>query len=155
SVPEASFVDREVFAKLRRLGIVPSELSSDSEFLRRVTIDTIGCLPSPEEVRAFLADTSSDKRAKKIDQLLSHPLHAALWATKFCDITGNNTDLLNGKGGPVTGNKYSQMWYDWFRKRLAENLPYDELVRGVLCATSRDGQRPEEWVRQVQRVDES
>jgi hypothetical protein len=154
-VPEAGFIDREVFAKLKQLGVVPSGLSSDSEFLRRVTIDTIGCLPSPEEVRAFLADQSPGKRAKKIDELLAHRLHAALWATKFSDITGNNTDLLSGKGGPVSGNKFSQMWYDWFRKRLAENVPYDEIVRGVLCATSRDGQTPENWVREVKRIEQA
>src|SRR5262245_23542819 len=90
-VPEVNYIDREVFAKLRRLNIVPSDLASDAEFLRRVTIDTIGCLPSPEEVRTFLADKSPNKRARKIDELLAHPLHAALWATKFSDITGNNT----------------------------------------------------------------
>ena len=93
-MPEVNYIDREVFAKLRRLNMVPSDLSGDAEFLRRVTIDTIGTLPTPDEVRAFLADKRPDKRAKKIDELLAHPLHAALWATKFCDITGNNTDAL-------------------------------------------------------------
>ena len=91
---EVNYIDREVFAKLKRLNMVPSDLASDAEFLRRVTIDTIGTLPTPDEVRAFLADKSADKRAKKIDELLKHPLHAALWATKFSDITGNNTDAL-------------------------------------------------------------
>src|SRR5262249_20820602 len=86
-----NYIDREVLAKLQRLNIAPSELSGDAEFLRRVTIDTIGCLPTPDEVRAFLADKDPNKREKKIDELLAHPLHAALWATKFCDITGNNT----------------------------------------------------------------
>src|SRR5262245_36388693 len=81
NVLEVSFIDREVFARLRLLSMVPSELSSDEEFLRRVTIDTIGQLPSPEDVRTFLADQSPEKRAKKIDELLAHPLHAALWAT--------------------------------------------------------------------------
>src|SRR5262249_43254563 len=94
NVPEVNFIDREVVAKLRRLNVVPSELTDDAEFLRRVTIDTIGGLPSPEEVCTFLADTDPDKRAKKIDKLLSHPQHAALWATRLCDITGNNTDQL-------------------------------------------------------------
>src|SRR5204862_76846 len=90
--PENTYIDREVFAKLRRLNIVPSDLCPDEEFLRRVTLDTIGTLPAPQEVRAFLADKSADKRAKKIDELLAHPMHAALWATKLCDVTGNNTD---------------------------------------------------------------
>lgn len=147
-VAETNFVDREVFAKLKRLNIVPSAPASDAEFLRRVSIDTIGSLPSPDEVRAFLADTDPGKRAKKIDELLQHPLHAALWATKFCDITGNNTDVLE-----LPREKRSKMWHDWFRKRIAENMPYDELVRGVLCATSRDGLAPDEWLKQVKAID--
>jgi hypothetical protein len=150
-IPQVNFIDREVFAKLRRLNIVPSELSSDTEFLRRVTLDTIGTLPSPQEVRAFLADTHPDKRARKIDELLAHPMHAALWATKFCDITGNNTDALENP--PQRKIQLSQMWHDWFRKRLAANVPYDEIVRGVLCATSRDGLSPEEYVKQVKETE--
>jgi len=151
-VPEVSYIDREVFAKLRRLNVVPSELSSDAEFLRRVTIDTIGCLPSPEEVRAFLNDKSADKRARKIDDLLAHSLHAALWATKLCDITGNNTALLmGGKGNQQP--RYSQMWHDWFRQRVAANKPYDEIVRGILGATSRDGKTPEEWIKEVRAIE--
>jgi hypothetical protein len=153
AVPEVNFIDREVFAKLRRLNVVPSELSGDAEFLRRVTIDTVGSLPAPDEVRAFLADRDPDKRAKKIDALLAHPRHAALGATKFCDVTGNNTDRLEQ---PVQLRvKRSQMWHDWFRKRLAENMPYDEIVRGVLCATSRDGLTPEAWIKQVRAIDEA
>src|SRR5262249_45937388 len=93
-VPEVNYIDREGFAKLRRLRIIPSDRAGDAELLRRVTIDTIGSLPSPEDVRQFLADTDPNKRAKKIDALLAHPMHAALWATKFSDITGNNTDSL-------------------------------------------------------------
>lgn len=147
AVPESNFVDREVFAKLKRLKIVPSELCSDAEFLRRVSLDTIGTLPSADEVRAFLADKSPDKRSRKIDELLAHPMHAALWATKFCDITGNNTDLLElpQQNKP----RLSQMWHAWLRKRIAENMPYDELVRGILCATSRDGLTPEEYLKRV------
>jgi hypothetical protein len=152
-VPAAGYIDREVFAKLRRLNIVPSPLSDDAEFLRRVTIDTTGSLPSPDEVRAFLADTDPKKRQKKIEELLASPLHAALWATKFSDITGNNTDSLELPA--ELRPKRSQMWHDWFRKRVAGNMPYDEIVRGVLCATSRDGLSPEEWIRQAKAIDEA
>jgi hypothetical protein len=150
-VPEVNFIDQEVFAKLRRLNMVPSGLSGDAEFLRRVTIDTIGTLPTPEEVREFLADNRPDKRTRKIDELLNHPMHAALWATKFCDITGNNTDALENP--QQRRARLSQLWHDWFRKRLAENVHYDEIVRGVLCATSRDGHTPEEYVKQVKEVE--
>jgi hypothetical protein len=149
---EGGYIDREVFAKLRRLNLVPSRPAGDAEFLRRITIDTIGCLPTPAEVRAFLADKSPAKRAKKIEELLANPLHAALWATKFSDITGNNTNAIRAQKG-ISQAKYSQMWHDWFRKRVAANTPYDEIVRGVLCATSREGRSAEEWLRQRQAIE--
>jgi Protein of unknown function (DUF1549)/Protein of unknown function (DUF1553)/Bacterial Ig-like domain (group 2) len=152
-VPEVNYVDRAVFAKLKRLNIVPSELADDAGFLRRVTIDTIGALPTPDQVRAFVADKDPKKREKKVDELLTHPLHAALWATKFCDITGNNTDALENP--QQTRNKRSQMWHDWLRKRFADNRPYDEIVRGMLCATSRDGKSPEEWLKDEKALEEA
>jgi hypothetical protein len=153
AVAEVNFIDTEVFAKLRRLNILPSELSGDTEFLRRVTLDTIGSLPTPEDVRAFVADKDPNKRAKKIDELLAHPLHAALWATKLCDITGNNTDLLENP--QQLKPKRSQMWHDWFRKRVQENMPYDEIVKGVLTATSREGKPADEWLNHVKEIEEA
>lgn len=151
-VPEVNFIDREVFAKLKRLNIAPSDLCSDTDFLRRVTIDTIGCLPTPDEVRAFLADTKADKRTRKVDELLAHPMHAALWATKFSDITGNNTDALENPQQQRA--KLSQQWHDWFRKRVADNMPYDQIVKGVLTATSREGRTPEDWIGEVKALTE-
>jgi len=150
--PEANYVDREVFARLKLLNMAPSELSSDEEFLRRVTIDTIGQLPTPDEIRAFLADKSPNKRQKKIDELLVHPLHAAMWATKLSDVTGNDTQSLEIPNN--IKSKRSQQWHDWLRKRVQENIPYDEIVKGILCATSRDGKSPEEWIENVKKLDE-
>lgn len=150
--PDAvNYVDGAVFAKLKKLNVIPSELASDTEFLRRVTIDVTGALPTPEEIRSFLTDKSPDKRVKKIDELLKSPRHAALWATKFSDITGNNTQALEQPQDMQM--KRSQMWHDWFRVRLEKNVPYDEIVKGVLLATSLDGMKPEEWLEQVKKVD--
>ena len=151
-VPETNYVDTEVFAKLRMLNMIPSELSSDATFIRRVYIDTVAQLPPPEDVRAFLADTDPKKREKLVDQLLEHPLHAALWATKLSDVTGNNTLALENPQ-PFTP-KRSQMWHDWLRKRVAENVPYDQIVRDILTATSADGMKPEEWLAWVKKIDE-
>ncbi len=142
-VPEANFIDREVFAKLRRLNIVPSELCDDGTFLRRVSIDVAGTLPSPDEVRQFLTDRRQDKRERAIDRLLCDPAHAALWATRFSDVTGNSVDVMDGS--PETRARRAKMWHDWLRRRFAENVPYDQIVRGILCATSRDGEAIDAW----------
>ncbi len=147
-VPEVNGIDKEVFAKLKMLNVVPSELSSDEMFLRRLTIDTIAQLPTPTEVREFVADKDPKKREKAIERLLKHPLHAAVWATKLSDITGNNTDALE-----VPRSKRSQMWHDWLRKRIADNVPYDQMVRDILTATSLDGRKPEEWLKVVKKID--
>ncbi len=152
SVKPVNDIDREVLAKLKLLNMAPSDLASDAEFLRRITIDTIGLLPTPDEVREFLADDSPRKRENKIDELLKHPLHAALWATKLSDITGNNTDALEQPQQLKT--KRSQLWHDWLRKRVAENQPYDELVRDILTATSADGMKPDEFIAFATKVDE-
>ncbi len=146
-------LDDLVSTKLRRLNIEPSGPSSDEEFLRRVTIDTIGSLPTPDDVRAFLADRRADKRSKKIDELLAHPRHAALWAMKFCDITGCNVDTLDGP--PELRAKQAQMWHDWFRVRLAANMPYDRIVRGILLATSREDLDVKSWIARERALDQS
>jgi len=120
-VETVNYIDREVQAKLKAMNVVPSEKSADLEFLRRLYVDTIGSLPTPEEARQFVSDTDPNKREKKIDELLAHPLHAALWATKFSDITGNNTDALEQPQN--LKNIRSQQWHDWLRRRLSDNVP--------------------------------
>jgi len=150
-VPEVNDIDREVFAKLKMMNVVPSDLSSDEMFLRRVYIDTIAQLPPADVVREFVADKDPKKREKMIDKLLAHPLHAAVWATKFSDITGNNTDALEQPA--QLRPKLSQMWHDWLRKRVADNVPYDQMVRDILTATSVDGQNPEEWIAFVKKIE--
>ena len=128
-------VDELVVKKLKKLGIVPSAPADDAEFLRRVSLDITGTLPSAEEVRRFLADSSSNKRSKKIDELLETPAYAAWWTTKFNDWTGNSDTQLNNVG--VSRESPSAEWYAWIYKRVAANVPYDDLMAGVVLANSR------------------
>jgi len=147
----AGFVDRHVLDKLRKLNIQPSDVCDDATFLRRVSLDVSGSLPTPDEVRKFLDDKAPDKRARKIDELLRRPGHAALWATKFCDLlkpTGFNGN--HGFNEPADARRF----YEWLRARLAENLPYDQMVERILTATSLEGRPPEEWIREVKEMAE-
>jgi hypothetical protein len=137
----AGFIDDEINDKLRKLNVVPSPLCSDSEFLRRISLDLIGTLPTPTEVRAFLADDRPYKRARKIDELLARPEYAAFWATKFSDWTGNDTRYLANPYRP----RQSKQWHDWFRDKLTCNVPYSDIATGVLTATSTEGRPVEEW----------
>jgi hypothetical protein len=144
-------VDREVFAKLKLLNMVPADQATHEVFLRRIYIDTIAQLPTPEEAREFLTSNDPKKREKLVDKLLAHPLHAAMWATKLSDITGNNTLALEQPQQLQV--RRSQMWHDWLRKRIADNTPYDRMVRDILTATSLDGQSPEEWLAFVKKIE--
>ncbi len=128
-------VDELVVAKLRKLGIVPSELCTDEEFLRRATLDVTGGLPTPNEVKSFLADTRPDKRQLKVEELLTSPAYTARWTTFFCDMTGNNDDQL--RNFLPNGIRVDSQWYQWIRDRVEKNVPYDELVAGIVTAESR------------------
>jgi hypothetical protein len=135
----ATKVDELVVAKLRKTGILPSEICTDSEFLRRAALDVTGTLPTAREVEAFAKDTAPDKRKRKIDELLTRPAYAAWWTTKLCDFTGNNPRHIraNGNNGKNLSGAMSHQWYDWIYKRIAENTPYDQLAAGIVLATSR------------------
>lgn len=131
-------VDELVMNKLRKMGIVPSPVCTDAEFLRRVSLDVTGTLPTPDEVTQFIADPSPGKRAAKIEELLNTPAYAAWWTTRFCDYTGNSPTELN-LGGNFNRNpsETSKQWYDWIYKRIANNTPYDQIVADIVLSTSR------------------
>jgi hypothetical protein len=129
-------VDRLVLTKLDKMGIQPSELSDDAEFFRRVSLDIAGTLPTSAQVRAFLNDASPDKRQKAVEKLLSSPGYAALWATFLCDITGNNDDQL--RNFTYLRDTPSLHWYQWIYDRIERNVPYDQIVEGIVTAVSRE-----------------
>ncbi len=132
-------VDKLVINKLRKLGITPSPVCTDTEFLRRVCVDVTGTLPTPNEITKFLADKSPNKRAAKINELLNTPGYAAWWTTLLCDFTGNNPQQLNDAGGLIRNlnGEQSRRWYEWIYKRVADNTPYDQLSANIVLATSR------------------
>jgi Protein of unknown function (DUF1549)/Protein of unknown function (DUF1553)/Bacterial Ig-like domain (group 2) len=144
--PAPTKIDQLVAAKLRQCGIVPSELSTDTEFLRRVSIDLTGTMPGVAEIEAFVADRSADKRARKIDELLSRPSYAIWWATRLCDYTGNSGLYRDARFGP----DFYRQWYDWMHRRVKENVSYDKIVAGLILGTSRKpGQGLEEYSREM------
>jgi hypothetical protein len=126
SLPVNNFIDEAVYARLKEQGIAPSERCSDAEFLRRSSLDAIGVLPTPEQVREFLADAAPDKRARWVDRLLESPAYADYWATKWGDLLKPNTQRVGVK--PV------YLLDHWLRDSLRKNQPYDQFVREILTA---------------------
>jgi hypothetical protein len=124
---ENNYVDKHVFAKLRMLSIPPSDLCTDQEFIRRAYLDLCGILPTGEEVKNFLADTASDKRAKLIDALLQRDEYADFWTLKWADVLRNNRKTVQVKGAHV--------YQDWLHERIARNVPFDQIVRDLLTAS--------------------
>ncbi len=125
-LPRANFVDDKLVAKWKDLGLVPSPGCSDEEFFRRIHLDTLGTLPTPAEVKAFLADASPDKRAQAIDRALERPEFVDYWALKWGDLLRINRDQLGEKG----------MWsfHNWVRAALRANRPVDALARDIITA---------------------
>jgi hypothetical protein len=131
---EANFVDRHVFAKLRLLQVVPSDLCTDSEFLRRASLDLCARLPTPDEVKAFLASKDADKRAKLVDALLRDADFVDYWTMKWMTAVGSSRQKISLKG--------VETYRAWMRQHVARNTPFDQVVRDLLTATGnthRDG----------------
>lgn len=126
SVPRRNFVDDIVLEKLKELRLPPSPRAGDAEFLRRVFLDTIGALPTLEETRQFLADSSADKRDRLIEALLLRPEYADHWAYKWSDLLLVSSAKLRPQA----------MWsyYHWIRNQVAANTPWDQMVRALITA---------------------
>jgi hypothetical protein len=124
--PANNDVDRLMLARWKKLGLAPSELCSDSEFIRRLYLDLLGRLPTPAEARAFLADKRPARRAKLIDRCLEDRDYAAYWALRWGSIL-RNSQLAGSEAAAYA-------FHDWLKDMIGRNRPYDELVRGVVAA---------------------
>ncbi|MCY2948359.1 MAG: DUF1549 domain-containing protein [Planctomycetota bacterium] len=119
-------IDGHVRDKLKVLGITPSQLASETTWLRRAYVRLIGTLPTPEEVRTFLADKSPDKHAKTLDQLLERPEYADFWANKWADLLRPNPFRA--------GIKATRSIDAWLREAFRSNVPYDQFVTSLVTA---------------------
>ena len=128
-----NFIDQYVFAKLRKFHIVPSEPSSDGEFLRRVCLDLTGTLPPPERVREFLASRDPTKRDKLIEILLDSPEYIDYWTFRFADL------FRVAFWAQASSHKGSSAYWEWIRDGVARNRPYDEVARERIAAQAIDG----------------
>jgi hypothetical protein len=127
-----NYIDENVFERLEKLRIAPSELCDDETFLRRVTLDLSGLPPTPDEFRAFMADTRPDKRTLKIDELLANDNFADLWTTLW----GEQLRVMGGNYAPdATHIKAADAFYEWIRRQMRSKRPLNEFVAEMVTAS--------------------
>ena len=132
-VHRRNFIDEHVFVKLRDFHIVPSALSSDDEFLRRICLDLTGTLPPPNRVRDFLASQDPQKRDQLIETLLDSAEYVNYWSYrlgKYFRVT------MSGAG--TQDEAYTQLYAQWIRDSIAQNKPYDQIARERIAAQGYD-----------------
>ncbi len=138
-----NFIDEHVFTNLKALGIPPSPVCDDATFLRRVSLDIAGRLPTEEETAAFLASQNEGKRDQVIDELLRSPNYADFFANKW-------TALLKNRRDDASDIVSNFAFHAWVRDSLLANKPYDQFVRELLAATGTViGNPPVAWYKRV------
>ncbi|MEM7230946.1 MAG: DUF1549 domain-containing protein, partial [Planctomycetota bacterium] len=143
-----NLVDALVFKKWQDLGIPPSAVADDATYLRRVTIDIAGRLPTFAEVKAFQDDKAPNKRDRLVDRLLESPDYAEYFANKWSAILRNRR--VNGN---YTRGTYA--FYDWLRSSLHQNRPYDKMVRDIIAASGEVTYNPPvAWYRAVNSTEQ-
>lgn len=147
--PSKGFIDDLVFARLKQVGVPPSRLCDDATFLRRVTLDIAGRLPTVAEARAFLAGTRADKRSQWIDTLLASTGYADNFANYWSAL------LRNRRGDIDKTRDESHIWgtfafHGWIRDSLHAGKPFDQFVREIITASGQISTSPPvAWYRQV------
>lgn len=126
ALPQKNFIDGLVWNKLQSQGLLPSQPCDDATFIRRAHLDIIGRLPTPDEVRSFLANPNNDKREKLVDALLERPEYVDHWAGKWSDLLRPNPYRV--------GIKTVMSMDQWIRDSLRANKPYDQFVREIVTA---------------------
>jgi hypothetical protein len=148
-VPEPNnFIDNYVFANLKEIGIPPSPVCDDAVFIRRVSLDITGRLPTELETTEFLSSTAADKRDRLVETLLKSPAYADYFANKWTTLLKNRRDAASD----ITSNF---AFHAWIRDSLLANVAYDQLVRELLAATGTIiGNPPVAWYKRVKEPKE-
>ncbi|MEC7447203.1 MAG: DUF1549 and DUF1553 domain-containing protein, partial [Planctomycetota bacterium] len=122
-----NYIDELSYEKLKKLRINPSDLCTDEEFLRRVSIDICGVLPTEEEYYAFMSDDDPNKRVKLVDALLDRKEFVEMWVMKW-------SELLQIKSSNQVSYKSMLLYYNWLQTRVADNVPIDQMVRELISS---------------------
>lgn len=128
SLATAAKVDRLIAAELERAGVQPADLTNDEDFLRRVSLDVAGRLPTPREITFFCLDPDPDKRSKVIDRLLASDDYAANWARYWRDVVFPNAAEMQSR---LMAGTFEQ----WMANQLNQNRPWDQIATDLLTAT--------------------
>lgn len=122
-----NYIDELMYEKWRRLRIEPAPLCDDATFMRRVTLDICGMLPTSQELSAFLANTDPDKRAKYVDELLERKEFVEMWVMKWAE-------LLQIRSTINVSYKSALLYFNWLQQQIANDVPIDQMVRELLSA---------------------
>ncbi len=135
-VPEYNYIDKLVDAKLKQMKILPSELCTDAEFIRRIYLDLTGLPPEPQEIRTFLADNRPTrvKRDALVDRLVGCPEYIEHWTNKWADLLQVNRKFLGQQGATA--------FRDYIRLSIADNQPYDRFAHEILTASGSNMDNP-------------
>lgn len=133
-------VDQYIFQAMAAAGVQPSALTTDYEFIRRVTLDLTGRIPTPDRVQSFVADTSPGKRSALVEELLASPAWLDKWTMYYGDLLQNST--VKTASGTVLFNEGRNAFYNWIRTALSNNLPYDQMARAVITAAGTNSYDP-------------
>ncbi len=125
---EHNYIDKLIHEKFQKLRILPSQVCSDEEFLRRASIDICGVLPTVDEYKTFLADVDPEKRNKLVDQLLERKEFVEIWVMKWAE-------LLQVRTTQQIAYKPMLRYYNWLQDKIANNVPIDEMVKELLGST--------------------
>jgi uncharacterized protein DUF1549/uncharacterized protein DUF1553 len=142
-------VDQFTLKKWQALGLVPSELCTDEQFIRRASLDITGTLPTPEQVLAFVADKDAKKRDALIDRLVDSPEYEYFFANKWADIL-----RVKRRGQPDRAEGTFAL-HDWIRQAIARDMPYSEFARDILTATGSEDRNPTTvWYKELQNPEQ-